>query len=53
MNMSPKNFPALLPSAKFVALGLGAARSRSIAARMRSIQRPSNRPRRQATPSRS
>jgi hypothetical protein len=53
MNMSPKNFPVVLPSAKLVALGPGEARSRSIAARRRSIQRASKSWRRQTTPSRS
>jgi hypothetical protein len=53
MNMSPKNFPAVLPSAKLVALGPGEARSRSIAPRRRSTQRASNWRRRQTTPSRS
>jgi hypothetical protein len=53
MNMSPKNFPALLPSAKLVAFGPGEARSRSIAARRRAIHASSNDARRQTTPSRS
>ena len=53
MYMSPKNLPGVLPSAKFVACGPGAARSRSTAARRRSTHAASNAWRRQTTPSRS